>query len=144
MKAHRIPFEIQRFSPTIRRCFLAGGAAILAALMGFGIAISEAAEKPEYKRTVLFENEAVVVLEVRFAPGAVSPLHTHRYPGRVIYVISGGVLEITAEGGKPKSMQVVTGEASWRPKESHAIRNVGDTEVRAVEIEIKNGPFPDN
>ena len=100
-----------------------------------------AVEKPEYKRTVLFENEEVMVVEVRFAPGAISPLHTHRYPGRVIYVLSGGVLEFTPEGGKPRSAQVVAGKANWFPKESHTIRNVGDTEVRAVEIEIKNvGP----
>ena len=141
MKAHRMPREIWRFSPTFRRCFLAGCALTFAALTVFGISISRAAEKPEYNRTVIFENEEVVVVEVRFAPGAISPLHTHRYPGRVIYVLSGGVLEFTPEGGKPKSARVVTGKASWRPKESHAIRNVGDTEVRAVEIEIKNvGP----
>ena len=136
-----MPREIRRISPTIRRCFLAGCAATLAALTVFGISISGAAEKPKYERTVLFENEEVVVVEVRFAPGAISPLHTHRYPGRAIYVLRGGVLEFTPEGGKPKSVRVVTGKASWRPKESHAIRNVGDTEVRAVEIEIKNvGP----
>ena len=141
MKAHRMPREIRRFSLTIRRCFLAGYAAAFAALTVAGISISGAAEKPEYKRTVLFENEDVMVVEVRFAPGAISPLHTHRYPGRVVYVLSGGVLEFTPEGGKPRSVPVVVGKASWRPKESHAIRNVGDTEVRAVEIEIKNvGP----
>ena len=100
-----------------------------------------AVEKPGYKRTVLFENEEVVVVGVRFAPGAISPLHTHRYPGRVVYVLSGGILEFTPKGGKPRSAQVVAGKANWFPKESHAIRNVGDTEVRAVEIEIKNvGP----
>ncbi len=139
MKTHRIPFEIHHFfSPTIRRFFLAGCVAALTALT---VSISAAAEKPAYKSTVLFENEEVVVVEMRFEPGAISSLHTHRYPGRVVYVLSGGVLEFTPEGGKSMSVQVVTGEVSWRPTESHAIRNVGDTEVRAVEIEIKNvGP----
>ena len=112
MKAHQMPREIRRFSPTIRRCFLAGCAATFAASTVFGISISGAVEKPEYKKTVLFENEEVVVVEVRFAPGAISPLHTHRYSGRVVYVLNGGVLECTPEGGKPRSVRVVTGALS--------------------------------
>jgi hypothetical protein len=46
------------------------------------------AAAPETHR-LLFENDAVRVLETQIAPGETTKLHTHRWPG-VLYVISFG------------------------------------------------------
>jgi quercetin dioxygenase-like cupin family protein len=37
---------------------------------------------------LLFENEAVRVLDTRIPPGQTVPLHTHRWPG-TLYILSG-------------------------------------------------------
>src|SRR6476659_11426146 len=41
---------------------------------------------PESHR-LLFENDAVRVLETTIAPGQTTPVHTHRWPG-ILYILS--------------------------------------------------------
>ena len=54
-----------------------------------------AADEPLYRRVVLLENAEVLAVEVRYEPGSASPLHSHKYPGRVIYVESGRTPALT-------------------------------------------------
>jgi quercetin dioxygenase-like cupin family protein len=108
-----------------------------------------AEDTPLFRRAVLFENDEVQVLDLRYEPGSVTPLHTHEYPHRVLYIEAGGVLEIlpgvkAADGtlslapdAEAKSVKLTAGQTLWLPAATHRLRNVGKTFVRVIEIEVK-------
>lgn len=93
---------------------------------------------PEADRTVRLENERVRVVEIRYPPGAASPLHEHAHP-RVVHVLAGGVLELASPSGDTARLTVEPGQTVWRPAERHTVRNVGETPVRVLEVEVKGG-----
>jgi hypothetical protein len=92
---------------------------------------------------LLFENDAVRVLETRIPPGELVPVHTHRWPS-VLYVLSwsafvrrdaaGTVLvdsRLVDPTGAPPS---VVWSESLPP---HSLENVGAREIRLVSVELK-------
>lgn len=106
-------------------------------------------EPPLFRRAILFENEEVQVLDLRYEPGSETDLHTHEHPHRVLYVEAGGTLEIlpgrkrddgTLElvpGSEPTRVNLTAGQTLWLPAATHVLRNVGKTFVRVIETEIK-------
>jgi hypothetical protein len=100
------------------------------------------AASPESHR-LLFENEAVRVLETRIAPGETTELHTHRWSG-VLYVISFGhfvrcdgdgnvLVDSRAGGWLPQS-----GTALWSAAlPPHTLENVDATEIQVIGVELK-------
>lgn len=95
--------------------------------------------------TVLFEDDRVRVLDGRVAPGAIVPVHTHRWGG-VLYILgssdfvrrdpAGKVLVDTRRSGGPPG----AGTASWgAPLAPHTFENVGDREFRTITVEMKDG-----
>jgi quercetin dioxygenase-like cupin family protein len=91
---------------------------------------------------LLFENEAVRVLDTRVAPGETVPLHTHRWPG-ALYIMSwsdfvrrdgeGTVVADSRSGGK-----LIEGSAVWSgPLAAHTLENVGASELCAISVEVK-------
>jgi hypothetical protein len=97
---------------------------------------------PETHR-LLFENEAVRVLETRISPGETTALHTHRWPG-VLYVLSfghfvrrdadGAVLVDSREAGALPQ----PGTALWSPAfPPHTLENVDATEIHLIGCELK-------
>jgi quercetin dioxygenase-like cupin family protein len=91
---------------------------------------------------LLFENEAVRVLDTRIAPGETVPLHTHRWPS-ALYILSwsnfvrrdgeGKVIVDSRAGEKPPE-----GSALWSgPLAAHTLENVGTAELRAISVEVK-------
>jgi len=96
---------------------------------------------PEF-HTLLFENESIRVLDTKIPPGLTTPLHTHRWPG-ALYILSWSefvrrdresrvVLDSRTMG------HVAQGTALWSPPLSpHTLENVGETELRAIAVEIK-------
>lgn len=93
------------------------------------------------RSTVLVDNELVLMVEHRYEPGAVTEEHTHPGP-RTVYVVEGGFLEFVAPDGTVSQVEVMRGQALWRPAETHAVRNVGPTRVTVVETELKDGAAP--
>lgn len=98
---------------------------------------------PEHHE-VLLENERVRVLDTRIAPGARTPVHHHRWGG-VIYLVSwsdfvrrdgeGHVLFDSRTAGA-----MAPGAAVWvAPLPPHSVENVGQTELRAIAVEVKGG-----
>lgn len=94
--------------------------------------------------TLLFENEAVRVLDTRVAPGETVPLHTHRWPS-TLYVMcwsdfvrrdgNGAVVADSRMGGK-----LPEGSAVWSgPLAAHTLENVGTSELRVISVEVKSG-----
>jgi mannose-6-phosphate isomerase-like protein (cupin superfamily) len=93
---------------------------------------------------VLFENDAVRVLEARIGPGETVPLHTHRWPS-VLYVLASGhhvrrdgegrVLGDTREAGAAPA----PGTTMWiTARPPHSVENVDDTEIRLLNVELKH------
>ena len=88
---------------------------------------------------VLFENERVRVCEARFKPGDSMPIHSH--PDHVVYVRSGGKLQVTGSDGKAQDVELKAGQVIWFPAQTHQGKNIGKTEVVLIVNELKE-PAP--
>jgi beta-alanine degradation protein BauB len=88
----------------------------------------------EYKKVIL-ENEKVRVIEVEFAPGAAAAMHSH--PAHVVYVISGGKMQMTEKGKPMMIRELKTGTASYNPPITHMVKNIGNTTIKLVLTEMK-------
>jgi hypothetical protein len=87
---------------------------------------------------LLFENNLVRVLEFHLLPG--QRTRTYYQRGRVSYVLSGGILRETLMNGKVARQVFRPRQARWLEAGSHALENIGLTEVRLFTIELKNLP----
>jgi hypothetical protein len=93
---------------------------------------------------LLFENEAVRVLETRIGPGETTRLHMHRWPA-ALYALSfghfvrrddeGTVLVDTRESGELRQPGTVAWSAALPP---HTLENVDSSEIRVVHVELKH------
>lgn len=98
---------------------------------------------PKHHRLML-ENERVRVLETIVPPGAIVPLHTHRWPA-VYHILSwsdilrrgpSGEVEVDTRGRPPPTVP----GASWAgPLGPHTLENVGGGIVHVVSVELKDG-----
>ena len=84
---------------------------------------------------VKLDNAHVNVLEYMSKPGEKEAMHSH--PDILIYVIKGGKLKSTTPDGKSQVIEYKTGDVIWRAALTHAIENVGTTEVEALLVEVK-------
>lgn len=93
---------------------------------------------------LLFENDAVRVLETRIAPRQTTPVHTHRWPG-ILYVLSighfvrrdpeGAVLVDTRGAGPLPS----PGSAIWSDAlPPHSLENVDTSRIHVIGVELKS------
>jgi hypothetical protein len=97
---------------------------------------------------LMFENDAVRVLDTRIAPGETVPLHMHRWPS-ALYIVSwsdfvrrdsAGTMLMDSRAGRG----VLDGTAVWSgPLPPHTLENVGTRELRAISIEVKSGGAPE-
>ena len=96
---------------------------------------------PRY-HTLLYENEAVRVLDVRIPPRHIVPLHTHSWPS-VTYLVRwanfirrddhGNTLADTRRDGPPPP-----GTTTWaEPYPPHTVENVDTVELQALVVELK-------
>ena len=92
---------------------------------------------------VLLENAFVRVLDTRIAPGEATPIHTHRWPS-ALYVVSWSHFVRTDAAGNvlldSRTVPVAfePGTAVWSPPLGpHSARNVGETELRVIAVELK-------
>ncbi len=98
---------------------------------------------PEHHE-VLLENERVRVLDSRIKPGETVPVHTHRWAS-VLYVLgTSDFIRYDTEGkavfdSRTAASHVETGAVSWLPPLcAHSVKNVGDTEIRVISVELKD------
>jgi quercetin dioxygenase-like cupin family protein len=102
----------------------------------------DAMEAAPENHTLLFENDAVRVLDAHVEPGDTVPVHTHRWPS-VLYVLSpsefvrrdpqGNVLLDTRGMAHP-----AVGSVSWDPPLTpHSLENVGSATMRSIMVELK-------
>lgn len=97
---------------------------------------------PEF-HTLLFENEAVRVLDTKVPPGQTTPLHTHRWPG-ALYILSWSEFVRRDQNGRTmldsRSMEsLAKGAALWSPPLApHTLENVGRTDLHVIAVELKS------
>jgi beta-alanine degradation protein BauB len=84
----------------------------------------------------LFDNEAVRVSEIKFAPGDKAPMHTHPWP-HVVYILDPGQLTITKLDGTSSVVDGKAGDVMYMGAETHEAVNTGTTTLRATITEIK-------
>ncbi len=89
------------------------------------------------KAKIVLENEYVRVVEYTLKPGEKDSTHTH--PPKTSYVISGGLLRIYPENGKPFDAEEISGNVEWSDKVGkHYVENIGNTTVTILLTEIKS------
>jgi quercetin dioxygenase-like cupin family protein len=84
---------------------------------------------------VIFENDRVRVLAVDLKPGQIAPMHSH--PDSVLYFLTDGKLKITMPDGKVVERNPKAGAAGWSDATTHEAQNVGATEFKQIQIELK-------
>jgi len=84
---------------------------------------------------VLFENDRIRMLKVTVKPGDTVPLHTN--PENVNYILQGGTLRFTNPDGSTQDVELTAGQVIPAPVGSHAVENIGDTEVQTIGVELK-------
>jgi beta-alanine degradation protein BauB len=90
---------------------------------------------PHFYKT-LFENEKVRVLEYHLKPHEIEPMHSHTTEG-IVYVLSDAKLKFTIPDRPAEERSAVAGQVIWREPVTHVVENVGDTEARAIVVELK-------
>jgi hypothetical protein len=94
--------------------------------------------------SLLYENERVRVVQTRILPGHSTQIHTHRWPS-VMFVFAwsdllrlddlGNVLMDTRQSAEIPALH----SPAWlEPLPPHSVKNVGNAEFRAVQVEIKD------
>ena len=118
-----------------RRWVRAGCAAVLlASVAQVAMAQDPVAVAPgQYK--VEFEDDAVRVLRVVYAPGEKSAMHEH--PDSVAVYVTGGRIRITLPDGRIGEPQVPPGRVMRHAAGGHAIENIGDAPFELVLVELK-------
>lgn len=87
--------------------------------------------------SVRIDNDRVRVLDYHLKPGEVEPLHSHH--SGVAYVIEGATLRNMAADGTVAEGTLNAGDVHWREENViHAVQNIGQTEMRALIIELKD------
>jgi beta-alanine degradation protein BauB len=113
------------------------------ALLGlaFAVLIARVHAGPQLESqrlTLRLENEKVRVLELRLKPGEQEGFHTH--PQYVLYALTNYRVKNTAADGTSKVFERKAGDVFWGQPITHRGENVGDTEVHALIVELRQSP----
>lgn len=84
---------------------------------------------------VTLGNERVTVISIEFKPGDSTKIHSH--PDNVTYVMKGGKMEYTDKGEKPRIVNYKDGETVWMDAVTHIAKNVGNTNIKMLVVELK-------
>ena len=89
---------------------------------------------------VRFENDRVRVLELCLKPGQREKQHSH--PQYVLYALSDYRVRNTKADGTAQIFSRKAGDVYWGEPVTHSGENIGNTEVRAVIVELKPTKAP--
>jgi quercetin dioxygenase-like cupin family protein len=85
---------------------------------------------------VIFENDTIRMLGVTVKPG--DKVGMHRNPENINYILSPGTLRLIEPDGTAVDIELSEGQVIPAPEGSHAVENIGNTEVRTICIELKH------
>ena len=86
---------------------------------------------------VLLNNDCVRVQYHDVGVGQTAPMHSH--PAYVVYTLRPFKAQITLPDGTQRISQHKAGEAYWNPPISHSVKNLGQTPIHNLIVEIKPG-----
>jgi len=107
--------------------------AAAAAAYGPLVELDPTVTDPDHYR-VVFENERVRVLEYHDVPG--DRTHRHVHPDSVMCTLSSFRRAIERDGRRVE-VELAAGEVRWLDAQEHLGENIGDSETRAVFVELK-------
>jgi oxalate decarboxylase/phosphoglucose isomerase-like protein (cupin superfamily) len=85
--------------------------------------------------SILFENDKIRVLKVVVKPGDKAGMHWH--PENINYILKPGTLRFAKLDGSTVDVELTEGQVTSSPESSHAVENIGDTEVQTLQVEMK-------
>ncbi|HMI08975.1 MAG TPA: hypothetical protein VK497_01080 [Candidatus Saccharimonadales bacterium] len=85
---------------------------------------------------ILFEDDKLRVLKVSVKPGDEAKMHWH--PRNINYVLSAGKLGFTKPDGSSVDIDLSEGQVTSSVESSHEVKNIGDTIVETVQVELKD------
>jgi hypothetical protein len=87
-----------------------------------------------------FENEWVRIVRLRLPPGVSTLPHGHSLPA-VTVLLSDAQIRVVGDDGQPRGGDRREGDVRWMdPTGRHTVENVGQTELLAIRVEIKQAP----
>ncbi len=81
---------------------------------------------------VLYENEKVRVLELKFKKGQKLALHSH--PNNFVYAVTASRFKSTHPDGKSNIVRMKKGESSWSEAGSHSVENLKSGVILQIEF----------
>ena len=85
--------------------------------------------------SVMFENDAVRVLHIHYAPGEKSVMHSH--PDSVIVFMEDQKAKMTHPDGKSEEVSGKKGDAVFSPAGAHLPENIGSGPIEVILVELK-------
>jgi quercetin dioxygenase-like cupin family protein len=85
--------------------------------------------------TVRIDNEWIRVLEYRLKPGQKEPMHSH--PHGFVYMLADARARVSLPDGTASAIDDHAGDLTWRGPTTHALENVGNTDLHAIGVELK-------
>lgn len=89
---------------------------------------------------LLKDTAGLRIIEINYKPGESSGLHSH--PQQAVYVIDGGKVELTDASGKKDTFDFKSGMAGLFPSATHSGKNIGNTNLKAVLVEVMRPDKP--
>jgi quercetin dioxygenase-like cupin family protein len=80
------------------------------------------------------------VLNIFYKPGDSSAMHSH--PDNALYVIDGGKTQFTAQDGSKQVLDAKSGMMMIGGAETHSVKNIGNTTVRGILVEVNRPNTP--
>ena len=108
------------------------------ALVGFGgkaLLAQDPIKVAPASHTLVVDNDKVRVIDFHLKPGEKAAMHSHA--ARITEVLTGGRIRVTSPGGKSDERILKTGDIGWREAETHAVENIGKSDLRVRTIELK-------
>jgi hypothetical protein len=95
--------------------------------------------------SLLFENDRERVVRTRILPGHSTPVYMHRWPSVMLVLASSDLLRsddlgnVLMDTRQSSEVPGLNSPAWLEPLPPHSVKNVGDAEFPAVQVEIKDG-----
>ncbi len=81
---------------------------------------------------VLFENDSIRVLELKFKKGQKLAMHSH--PPNFVYAIAPSRFKSISREGRVETVKMKKGESAWSDGSSHAVENQTSTVLLQIEL----------
>ena len=108
---------------------------------GSALAQDAVAVDPQHY-SVVFENDEVRVLRIRYGPNEESVMHSH--PEGVAVFLSDGRGQFTMPDGQVVEVPLTAGEVVWMEETTHQPKNLTDQPFEVIEIELKDDDAGDD